>query len=125
MRGDEAGVICDIILAWRTRNPFSTVYPTLSSCGRRGVLHRPHGGTLSLISTHQMTTRTDRHDLRCYSSARNRYGKKNGGTINAVECNGCTIKTDGVNVAVLGLKNLKIGVSRSEVRVSVRKRSIA
>lgn len=74
---------------------------------------------------YQIMARTGRIDLRRYSPARNRYGKKNGGTINAVECNGCTIKTDGVNVAVLGLKNLKIEVSRSGVRVSVRKRSIA
>lgn len=45
--------------------------------------------------------------------------------INAVECKDCTIKTDGVNVAVLGLKNLKIEVSKSEVRVAVRGRKQA
>lgn len=51
---------------------------------------------------------------------RNRYIKKNGGKVNAVECERCVVNVDGVHISVLGAVNLKIIASKSEVRIVSR-----
>lgn len=43
------------------------------------------------------------------------------GKVNAVDCEGCTIQTDGVYVAALGLKNISIRVKDGVVEVRKRR----